>query len=212
MTVQTISVQLPDDMVRRMQRVAVATNQSLEAVLVQTIRGNLPPSLDDLSGEAREQVADLPARADDDPWAIVGETLPPRHIRRQQHLPRKVASETLTQAEQDELTRLREATDRHVIRRSFALALLKWRGQTLPLSRSACQDDRPSQPRCVARSWRWTGDVAPTAVLQRSSAFPWSSNTSPRLSLVAHRRSRTSACRATAAMGSRGRGPRRATR
>ena len=28
---------------------------------------------------------------------------------------------------------IRDVTDRHVIRRSFALALLKWRGQTLPI-------------------------------------------------------------------------------
>ncbi len=39
---------------------------------------------------------------------------------------------TLTAAERAELARLREETDRFVLRRSYALALLKWRGHTVP--------------------------------------------------------------------------------
>lgn len=124
MDVQTISVQLPEDIVRRLQRVAIATNQPLEAVVVQTIQGNLPPSPDDLGVELRDLVAELPSLGDDALWEIVGETLSLRHGRRQQHLLRKGHDGTLTAAEQAELAVLRDATDRHVIRRSYALALL----------------------------------------------------------------------------------------
>jgi hypothetical protein len=120
-------------MYQRLKRVASATNQSLEAVVFQTIRGNLPPSLDDLGADLRDLVTDLPALGDEELWAVVGESLPTQHGRRQRHLLRKAQAEALTVAEQTELAGLRHATDRYVIRRSYALALLKWRGHTLPV-------------------------------------------------------------------------------
>jgi hypothetical protein len=44
---------------------AHATNHSIEEVLLQTIRGNLPPSLDDLSPEWHGVVADLQQMSDE---------------------------------------------------------------------------------------------------------------------------------------------------
>ena len=41
MAVQTLQLQLPDAIYQRLQRVAEATNQPLEKVVLQTIRGNL---------------------------------------------------------------------------------------------------------------------------------------------------------------------------
>jgi hypothetical protein len=45
---------------------------------------------------------------------------------------RKAQDGTLSAVEQKELEELRVATDRFVTRRSYALALLKWHGHTLP--------------------------------------------------------------------------------
>ena len=50
---------------QRLQQVAHATNHSIEEVLLQTIRGNLPPSLDDLSPEWHGVVADLQQMSDE---------------------------------------------------------------------------------------------------------------------------------------------------
>ena len=133
MAVQTISIQLPDEIYQRLRRVAAATNQPLEEVAFQSIRGNLPLSLDDLAPDLRDLVADLPALDDDALWAIVSEPLPPQQARRAQHLLRKVCDKMLTAAEQAELAALRNLTDRYVLRRSYALALLKWRGQAVQL-------------------------------------------------------------------------------
>ncbi len=132
MAVQTISIQLPDEIYQRLQRVAAAINQPLEEVVFQSIRSNLPPSLDDLTPDLRDLVADLPALDDDALWAIVSEPLPPQPARRHQHLLRKAHDRQLTAAEQAELAALRDMTDRYVLRRSYALALLKWRGHRLP--------------------------------------------------------------------------------
>jgi predicted transcriptional regulator len=40
---QTRPIQLPDTIYQRLQQVARATNHSIEEVVLQTIRGNLPP-------------------------------------------------------------------------------------------------------------------------------------------------------------------------
>jgi hypothetical protein len=111
---------------------ATLTQRSLEEVVFQTIRGNLPPMLDDLPFEQRDLVTNLEPLCDAALWAIAKEKLPLSRWRRHQHLLHKVADGTLTPAEQTALTELRVETDRFVIRRSYALALLKWRGYTIP--------------------------------------------------------------------------------
>ena len=132
MTVQTLHIPLPEAVVQRLQRVAEATHLPLEAVVVQTICGNLPPALDDLSPASREVVSDLPTLSDDALWVAACTPLPPRQWRRHQRLLRKAQAGTLTAAEQHELEALRTVTDQFITRRSYALALLKWRGYTLP--------------------------------------------------------------------------------
>ena len=132
MTLQTINIQLPDTIYQRLQRVAEAMNQPIEEVVFQAIRGNLPPSLEDLSPELRRVVADLQYLSDEELWAIAKAPLPPQQWRRHQRLLRKAQDEMLSVVEQKELEELRVATDRFVTRRSYALALLKWHGHTLP--------------------------------------------------------------------------------
>src|SRR6266540_4023220 len=86
MTIQTIQIQIPDEIYQRLQRVAAATNRPLEEVVFQTIRGNLPPSVDDLSPALHGLVADLQSLSDDRLWAVAREPLPPRQWRRHQRL------------------------------------------------------------------------------------------------------------------------------
>ena len=129
---QTIPLQLPDAIYQRLQRVAYATHHSIEEVVLQTIRGNLPPSLDDLSPELRCVVADLQHMSDEALWSVAKEPLPPHQWRRHQRLLRKGQEGTLSAAEHQELAELRAAADRFVTRRSYALALLKWHGHTIP--------------------------------------------------------------------------------
>ncbi len=132
MTTQMVNVALPDEIYRRLQGMAAVTHQSLEEILVRTIRGNLPPTLDDLPPTQRDLVAELGLLGDEALWAVAKETLPARGWGRHRRLLRQAQDGSLTEAELAELAALREATDRFVTRRSVALALLKWRGHTLP--------------------------------------------------------------------------------
>lgn len=129
---QTIPIQLPDAIYQRLQQVAYATHHSIEEVVLQTIRGNLPPSLDDLSPELHGVVADLQHMSDEALWSVTQEPLPPHQWRRHQRLLRKGQEGPLSTAEHEELAALRAAADRFVTRRSYALALLKWHGHTMP--------------------------------------------------------------------------------
>ena len=129
---QIIPIQLPEAIYQRLQQVAHATHHSLEEVVLQTIRGNLPPSLDDLSPELHGVVADLQHMSDEALWSVAKEPLPPHQWRRHQRLLRKGQEGTLAAAEHQELAELRAGVDRFVTRRSYALALLKWHGHTIP--------------------------------------------------------------------------------
>jgi len=129
---QTIPIQLPEAIYQRLQQVAHATHHSIEEVVLQTIRGNLPPSLDDLSPELHDAVADLQHMSDEAMWSVAKEPLLPHKWRRHQHLLRKGQEGTLSAAEHQELAELRAVVDRFVTRRSYALALLKWHGHTVP--------------------------------------------------------------------------------
>jgi len=80
----------------------------------------------------RAVVADLPTLSDAALWAVARTAVPPQQWQRHQRLLRKAQEGTLTAAQQHALAALRTATDRFVTRRSYALALLKWHGHTLP--------------------------------------------------------------------------------
>ena len=132
MATETVQVQLPEEVYERLKDKANVSNQPLEDVLFQTIRGNLPPRLDDVPSDQRGSIADLQRFDDEALWAVAREPLPTQQWRRHQFLLRRLETNSLTDSERSELADLREATDHRVIRRSYALALLKWRGYTVP--------------------------------------------------------------------------------
>ena len=67
---QTIPIQLPEAIYQRLQQVAHATHHAIEEVVWQTIRGNLPPSLDDLRPAWHGAVAELQQMRDEALWAV----------------------------------------------------------------------------------------------------------------------------------------------
>ena len=119
MPAQNINIQLPEEMYRRLQRVASVTQRPLEEIVFQTIRGNLPPSIDDMPPHLSEELIAMQRLRDEELWAITKEKLPPAQWRRHQHLLRKHQDAILTPAEQTELDQLRRITDHFISRRSY---------------------------------------------------------------------------------------------
>ena len=66
-------------------------------------------------------------------WAVTKERLPQPQWRRHQRLLQKGQEGPLSTAEHQELAELRTAADRIVTRHSYALALFKWDGHTIPI-------------------------------------------------------------------------------
>jgi len=131
MTMQTVTIQIPQTLYQRVARTATLTQQSLPEILLQTIRGNLPPALEDIPVEFQADLLPLLSFSDEDLWALARSPLEAQQWQRHQMLLHNNTEAALTPAEAAELTSLRTAVDRYVFRKSFALALLKWHGHTL---------------------------------------------------------------------------------
>ena len=129
----TVTVNLPETVYGRLAGMAIATARSLDDVVNQTIRGNLPPVVDDLPRDMQDELSTLVSMSDSDLWTLTRSPLPPDRWHRHEQLLEKNELGELSTAEQEELSHLRDAVDRFVLRRSCALALLKWRGHALPV-------------------------------------------------------------------------------
>lgn len=129
---QSVKIELPRQVYRRLEKLAAATNQSFDSVLLQTIRGNMPPLLEDAPLTLRAEFGSLLRLKDDALWAVARAPQNQTQWRRHQRLLKKNAEHALTPREQSELEQLRVESDQAVLRKSFALAILKWRGHSLP--------------------------------------------------------------------------------
>lgn len=125
-----VRLSLSDEAYQRLTRMAQVTHQPLEDVVRQTIQANLPPVLDDVPPSLQPEIASLQTMDDSALWAIARTRPAPEQWDRHQQLLQKGAAGVLTDDEQQELEQLRMSTDQDVLRRSYALALLKWRGHT----------------------------------------------------------------------------------
>src|SRR4051794_2252353 len=117
---QSVKIELPTKMYKRLEKLAAATNQSVDAVLLQTIRGNLPPLLDDVPLSLRGEFGGLLRLKDDELWNVARTPQNETQWRRHQRLLKKNIERSLTPQEQGELDQLRTETDQLVLRKSFA--------------------------------------------------------------------------------------------
>ncbi len=131
MALQTVTLQLPENIYQRLRRMAETTRRPLEEVVFHSIQGNLPPVTDDLPVEMQNELATLQSLGDDAIWEIAKTPVDSKAWQRHQFLLQKNKNEALSEAEQQELAQLRQNIDHLVLRRSYALALLKWRGHSV---------------------------------------------------------------------------------
>ena len=127
MTGHGITLELPHDVYQRAQRVAKATQRSLEEVVLEWIR---PPAEGGVSEtdipEAMNRLEDL---TDAQLLQVAQAQIPPEHARRLQELLTAQRRRSLTQCEQREATELVEQEDLLTLRKARALFLLQQRGR-----------------------------------------------------------------------------------
>ena len=132
MTVQSVTVSLPEDMYLRLEQVARGTKQSLADVLLYTVKVGSPPSWEDVPAEFQADLAALDRLNDDALWQKARSRQTEDDMVRYQALLDKNANESITEPERLELARLRVDADRFMLRKAHAVALLRWRGHQLP--------------------------------------------------------------------------------
>ena len=132
MATRELTVRIPDQVYRRLKHMAQEIDQSLETIVLTSITGNLPPSLDDLPTDLREELRTLQTLDNDALWAVARSELPPAQQAHLKVLLKRNSTGTLADSEQEEMNRMGEEIDRLNLRKAQAYALLRWRGFPLP--------------------------------------------------------------------------------
>jgi len=117
MAVHAVTLELPDEVYQRAQRVAQATRRPLEEVVIEWIR---PP--------VQVKLPELEHLPNDELLRVARTTLPPEHTQRLQELLAAQQQRSLSEDEQREAVELVEQEDFVTLRKARALFLLKQRG------------------------------------------------------------------------------------
>lgn len=132
MTRNTVSIQVPQDIYQRLERLASLTNQPLETLVVQTLNAGLPPLPDDLPitmRDALQALEQLDAHALEQ---VVREWMPETQIQQFEELRERQRAGNLTPLDAQTLDALKHNADLRMLRKAYAAVLLKLRGQPVP--------------------------------------------------------------------------------
>lgn len=127
MTLQTITVRLPNLLYRQVEHRAQRMRRSIEDELVAMVSTALP-TVDALPAEITDDLDQLSFLTDAELWQAAQTMLPPRDAERMQALMFKRQREGLTSAEEREAQRLARRADRTMLVRGQAAVLLAERG------------------------------------------------------------------------------------
>ena len=132
MTTETLTIEVPEPLYRRLERLAALSGRPLASLITQTLSASIPPLPDDLPSPARDALMSLEALSDDELWQIVRSGIPEAEYEQFIELRAKRRAGTLGPDEQATLERLTQEADLRTLRKAYAAVLLKWRGHHLP--------------------------------------------------------------------------------
>jgi hypothetical protein len=128
---RTITLTLPDDVLQSVQRVARATQQSVEELLVTALQAALP-TLAGLPPPIVENLTALESLNDQALWQVMLETVPLDQQHRLHDLLARHQAGRLTDVECEQLAMLQQQADLVMLRKARAAALLRFRGKRVP--------------------------------------------------------------------------------
>lgn len=131
MATDTVTLRLPDDLYRRIERLASLTGSPMEGIIVRMLASSLPPLPDDFSPATRDALQRLEQLSDADLAAFETMTLSREESARLTKLRERRADGVISPDEQAELEQLMQAADILTLQKAYAAVLLKWRGQAL---------------------------------------------------------------------------------
>jgi hypothetical protein len=128
---QTVTLDLPDNFFRPLQRTAAATSQPVEELLINALKASLPP-LDGLPDDVVEDLTALETLEDERLRQVMAETVPVKTQRDIAKLLERQQRGSLTAAEREQLTNLQQKADLVMLRKGRAAVLLRFRGKRIP--------------------------------------------------------------------------------
>ena len=128
---QTITLTLPDNILQPAQRVAQATRQSVEELLVTALQAALP-TLEGLPPDVVQHLVALESLDDQTLWQVMLETVPLDQQHQLHALLLRNQAGMLTDAEREQLAILQQQTDLVMLRKARAAVLLRFRGKRVP--------------------------------------------------------------------------------
>ena len=128
---RTITLTLPDDVLQSVQRVAQATKQSVEELLVTALQAALP-TLEGLPPNVIQDLTALESLNDQALWRAMLETVPLDQQHRLHELLAGNQEGMLTDAEREQLASLQQQADLVMLRKARAAVLLRFRGKRVP--------------------------------------------------------------------------------
>lgn len=129
MTVQQITLPLPEALYLRLEQAARAMQQPLTDVVLRAVEIGSPPTWEDVPAEFQADLAALDRLDDQALWQIARSQQ--QETARYQQLLDENASGEILPASRTELTALRTEADRQMLRKAQAVAILRWRGHQL---------------------------------------------------------------------------------
>ena len=143
MATDTVTLRLPDDLYRRIERLSSLTGSPMEGVILRMLASSLPPLPDDFAPETRDALQRLELLSDEELVAYETATLSRADYARLTALRERRADGEIASDEEAELERLLQAADTLTLQKAYAAVLLKWRGQA-HASHSHSDDSRPN--------------------------------------------------------------------
>jgi hypothetical protein len=132
MTTETMTIQVPESLYRRLERLAALSGRPLDSLIAQTLSASIPPLPDDLPAPMRDALTSLEGLSDDDLWQIVRSGMREAEYEQFIELRAKRRAGTIAPDEQVTLDHLTQEANLLTLRKAYAAVLLKWRGHRLP--------------------------------------------------------------------------------
>ena len=133
MTTKTVTVRLPEQLYQPLEQMAALWQHPLHDVLLHSIQIGLPPNLDRVPARFCPDLEILGRFDNETLRRIARSDMEEAKVVQYQDLLAKNERGELSATDRARLDALREEADLLMLRRSYALALLKWRGQSLPM-------------------------------------------------------------------------------
>ena len=116
-----------------MARIAELTHQTIESLTVQSIKSNLPPTVENAPLEMQASLQATQTLSIDELLKIAHSQVPA--VQQQRHLAlleRNQETESMSPEDRQELRKLGQAADQLMLKKAYAWAILRWRGYRIP--------------------------------------------------------------------------------